>query len=181
LSPWGFVGFLLVFAAGLAEVNRTPFDLPEAESEIVAGFHTEYSGMKFALFYMAEFLSTLGLAALLATLFLGGWEGPFLPGWLWVAGKTLSLVFVMIWIRGTLPRFRIDQLMEFAWKVLLPMSLVNLLAAALWVLIPGVWGGILCALFPFATFLITTQLWLRPKPRITTTWVSDGVAQSKVL
>ena len=170
-TPWGFFGFLLVLIAGLAEVNRTPFDLPEAESEIVAGFHTEFSGMKFALFYMAEFLSTLGLSMLLATLFLGGWEGPaFCPGWLCLAAKAILLVFVMIWIRGTFPRFRIDQMMEFAWKVLLPIALVNLLAAALWVLLPGIPSGILSAALPAGTFLLTTQLWGRPKPHVTTKW-----------
>ena len=171
LTPWGLAGFLILLTAGLAEVNRTPFDLPEAESEIVAGFHTEYSGMKFALFYMAEFLSTLALAGLASALFLGGWWGPLRPGWLWMGLKTFSLVFVMIWIRGTFPRFRMDQLMGFAWKVLLPVSLVNLMGAACWVLIPGVRGSLAASAILFGTFLLTTQLWLRPKPHLTTKWV----------
>ncbi len=172
-TPWGLVGFGLVLLAGLAEVNRTPFDLPEAESEIVAGFHTEYSGMKFALFYMAEFLSALALAALLSALFLGGWLGPaVLPGWIWMGAKTLLLVFVMIWIRGTFPRFRIDQLMGLAWKVLVPVALANLAAAAVWYHLPGWLGNFLALLLSSGTFLVTTQLWLRPKPHITKKWVS---------
>ena len=170
-TPWGLTGFLLVLTAGLAEVNRTPFDLSEAESEIVAGFHTEYSGMKFALFYMAEFLSTLALAALVATLFLGGWQGPFLPGWLWIGLKTFFLIFVMIWFRGTFPRFRIDQLMSFAWKVMLPVAMANIVGAACWARLPGFWGNLLAAGLSFGTFLATTQLWLKPKPNLSTKWV----------
>jgi len=176
-TPWGAAGFIILFAAGLAEVNRTPFDLPEAESEIVAGFHTEYSGMKFALFYMAEFLSTLALAGLASVLFLGGWWGPFLPGFLWMGIKTFLLVCVMIWIRGTFPRFRIDQLMGFAWKVLLPLSMMNLLAAACWVLIPGIAGDLAALAGLTGTFLITTQLWLIPKPQLTKKWSSRIVEQ----
>ena len=170
-TPWGLFGFFLVLTAGLAEVNRTPFDLPEAESEIVAGFHTEYSGIKFALFYMAEFLSTLAFSVLISTLFLGGWDGPFLSGWIWVALKTFLLVFTMIWIRGTFPRFRIDQLMGFAWKVMLPVALVNLFGAALWFLMGGVLGNLLSFLLSFGTFLVTTQLWLKPRPYLSTKWV----------
>ncbi len=134
-TPWGFVGFFLLFLTSTAEANRTPFDLPEAESEIIAGFHTEYSGMKFALFYMAEFLGMFALSALTATLFLGGWNGPFsppLPSWLWFFVKTYALVFIMMWFRGTLPRLRVDQLMGLAWKIMLPMALVNIGIAGLW-------------------------------------------------
>lgn len=176
-TPWGGVGFALILTAGLAEVNRTPFDLPEAESELVGGFHTEYSGMKFALFYMAEFLSTLALAALLAVLFLGGWRGPvgpLLPAafWppFWMALKTLGLVFVTIWIRGTLPRFRIDQMLELAWKVLIPLGLANLAGAACWVLLPGGWGCLAAVGLAAGTFLVTTQLWLAPKAHCPTHW-----------
>ncbi len=177
-TPWGFTAFFLVFTAGLAEVNRTPFDLPEAESEIIAGFHTEYSGMKFALFYMAEFLSTLALAGLLAVLFLGGWLGPSIaPSWVWMAIKTVGLVCVMIWIRGTFPRFRIDQLMGFAWKVMLPLSLVNLVAVALWYFLPGWVGNGASALLIFGTFLLTTQLWLAPQPKLTTKWVRTDLTE----
>ncbi len=185
LTPWGLTGFLVLMTAGLAEVNRTPFDLPEAESEIVAGFHTEYSGMKFALFYMAEFLSTLALAAFLSVLFLGGWlaprvgAGPVLPAWLspiaWIGLKTFLLVFVMIWIRGTFPRFRIDQLMGFAWKVLLPVSLANVLGTAAWALVPGIGGDLIALGLAAATFLATTQLWLQPKPQLTRKWVDTVV------
>ena len=131
-TPWGIVGFLLFFLTGVAEVNRTPFDLPEGESEIVAGFHTEYSGMKFALFYMAEFMNTFSISAIVATLYLGGWQGPFLPSWVWFFIKTYALVFVMMWFRGTLPRLRVDQLMGFAWKFLLPLSIINILVAGIW-------------------------------------------------
>ncbi len=131
-TPWGIIGFLLFFLTGVAEVNRTPFDLPEGESEIVAGFHTEYSGMKFALFYMAEFMNTFSISAIVATLYLGGWQGPWLPSWIWFFIKTYALIFVMMWFRGTLPRLRVDQLMGFAWKFLLPLSLANILATGIW-------------------------------------------------
>lgn len=129
LTPWGFLGAIMFFLCGVAECNRSPFDLAEAESEIIAGFHTEYSGMKFALFYMAEFMNAFSISALTATLFLGGWQGPWLPSWLWFFLKTYALIFVMIWFRGTLPRFRVDQLMGLAWKFLLPLTLINILAA----------------------------------------------------
>src|SRR3990167_5677881 len=129
LTPWGIVGFLIFFLTGVAEVNRTPFDLPEGESEIVAGFHTEYSGMKFALFYMAEFMSAFTISAIVATAYLGGWQGPWLPSWLWLMIKAYFLILVMMWFRGTFPRFRVDQLMGFAWKFLLPLALLNIFAA----------------------------------------------------
>ncbi|MDD5225652.1 MAG: NADH-quinone oxidoreductase subunit NuoH [Candidatus Omnitrophica bacterium] len=131
-TPWGIVGFIIFFLCATAECNRPPFDLPEAESELVAGFHTEYSGMKFALFYMAEYMNAFTLCGIAATLFLGGWQGPFLPSWLWFFGKTFILICVMIWFRGTFPRFRVDHLMAFAWKFLLPLTLVNILLTALW-------------------------------------------------
>lgn len=131
-TPWGFVAGIVFFLCGVAEVNRSPFDLPEAESEIVAGFHTEYSGMKFALFYMAEFMNTFTTCALTVTLFLGGWQGPFLPSWIWFFIKTLALIFIMVWFRGTLPRLRIDQLMGLAWKFLLPLTIVNIAVTGFW-------------------------------------------------
>ncbi|MBI1953490.1 MAG: NADH-quinone oxidoreductase subunit NuoH [Candidatus Omnitrophica bacterium] len=181
-TPWGLTALALTLIAGLAEVNRTPFDLPEAESEIVAGFHTEFSGMKFALFYMAEFLSTLALAALAAILFLGGWDGPaagVVPArWtnaLWMTAKTLGMVFVMIWIRGTFPRFRMDQLMGFAWKVMVPLSLANGLGACFWVLRPGLAGNVVSAALPLGAFLVFTQLWLTPKPHLTTKWIDPAL------
>ena len=135
-TPWGFVAFIIFYLCGVAECNRTPFDIPEAESEIVAGFHTEYSGMKFALWYMAEFMNMFTISALSATLFLGGYEGPWLPSWIWFFVKTYALVFVMMWFRGTLPRLRVDQLMGLAWKFLLPLALVNILVTGLWYFIP---------------------------------------------
>ncbi len=131
-TPWGFVAFIIFYLCGVAECNRTPFDIPEAESEIVAGFHTEYSGMKFALWYMAEFMSVFTISGLTATLFLGGYQGPWLPSWVWFLIKTYALVFVMMWFRGTLPRLRVDQLMALAWKFLLPFTLVNIFVASLW-------------------------------------------------
>ncbi len=135
-TPWGLLGFLLFFISGLAQINRCPFDLPEGESELVAGFHTEYSGMKFALFFMGEYLNTFAIAAITVTLFLGGYNGPFFPSWIWFFAKTGVMICVIMWVRGTLPRLRIDQLMALAWKFLLPLSMINVLAEALWVLLP---------------------------------------------
>ena len=128
------LGFLLFFAAGCAEINRSPFDLMEADSELVAGFHTEYSGMKFAMFYLVEYAEAVAISAICATLFLGGWKGPILPPWLWFVVKIILVFFAMVWTRTTLPRIRIDQLMAFAWKFLFPMSLLNLFITALQVL-----------------------------------------------
>ncbi len=125
------LGFLVFFLAALAEVNRAPFDLMEADSELVAGFHTEYSGMKFAMFYLGEYTHTLAAAAIGATLFLGGWKGPLLPPFLWFLIKVFALFIVIFWIRTTLPRLRVDQLMAFAWKFLLPLALVNIFLVAL--------------------------------------------------
>jgi NADH-quinone oxidoreductase subunit H len=136
-TPWGLVAFVVFYLAGVAECNRTPFDIPEAESEIVAGFHTEYSGMKFALWYMAEFMSVFTISGLTATLFLGGYLGPWLPSWAWFLIKTYALVFVMMWFRGTLPRLRVDQLMGLAWKFLLPLTLINIVVAGLWFFVSG--------------------------------------------
>lgn len=130
-TPWGFFGCLIFFICGMAECNRSPFDLPEAESEIVAGYHTEYSGMKFALFYMAEFMNVFSICALTVTLFLGGWQGPFLPSWVWFFLKTYLLIFIVFWFRGTLPRLRADHLMGMAWKFMLPLAIINVLAAGL--------------------------------------------------
>lgn len=140
IHPWGFLGFLIFMITGIAEINRTPFDTPEGESELVGGYHTEYSGMKFALFQMAEFLSAFAVSAMAATLFLGGWQGPILPSWAWFMAKSLSLFFVLIWLRGTFPRFRIDQVMAFAWKFLLPLALLNIFVVAIDYYIPGILG-----------------------------------------
>jgi NADH-quinone oxidoreductase subunit H len=129
------LGFLLFFAAGCAEINRSPFDLMEADQEIVAGFHTEYSGMKFAMFYLVEYAEAIAMSAIITTLFLGGWRGPLLPPWLWFIIKVIIVFFFMVWTRATLPRVRIDQLMAFAWKFLLPLALINLFITAIQVLV----------------------------------------------
>jgi len=146
---WGFIprwnifpqiiGFFCYLMAAYAETNRIPFDLPEAETELVAGYHTEYSAMKFAMFFMAEYANMITVACLATLLFFGGWHGPiFGPAILqavlpvfWFAAKIFGFLFLYIWVRGTLPRFRYDQLMAFGWKFLLPLSLVNLIATAI--------------------------------------------------
>jgi len=132
-TPWGFLGFLLFFIASISELNRSPFDIPEAESELVAGFHIEYSGFKFALFFLAEYINMLAMSALAVTLFLGGYAGPpVLPSYAWFTIKVFTLVFIYLWIRATFPRLRVDQLMSFAWKFLLPMALFNILVAGIY-------------------------------------------------
>ncbi len=136
-TPWGFAGFFLFLVAATAESNRTPFDIPEAESEIIAGYLVEYSGFKYALFFLGEYLGLFAVSALGITLFLGGWLPPFaflggVPSYLWFFLKLILMIFFFIWIRGTLPRLRTDQLMAFAWKFMLPMTLINVLIAGLW-------------------------------------------------
>jgi NADH-quinone oxidoreductase subunit H len=155
-TPVGLLGFAIFFICMLAEGERTPFDIPEADSEIVAGHTTEYSGMKFALFYVGQYILNFVLAMLAANIFLGGWQGPGvsalaaiggtggaiaagLLSLLWLLLKAWGLFFVMIWLRGAFPRLRVDQLMGFAWKFLLPLALINILSAALWVAIQR-WG-----------------------------------------
>jgi NADH-quinone oxidoreductase subunit H len=138
--PWGFVGFVLFTLGAMAESARTPFDIPEAESEIIAGYHTEYSGFKFALFQMGEYLASMAMAGVSTTIFLGGYNGPGvgipyigpLIGAGWFFAKMLTVIFFIIWIRGTWPRIRVDQLMAFAWKVMLPMSILNIVAAGVY-------------------------------------------------
>jgi NADH-quinone oxidoreductase subunit H len=127
--PFGPIAFIIYLIAGTAETNRTPFDLPEAEQELVAGFNVEYSGMKFAMFFFAEFVNMFTVSAIAATLFLGGWQGPFLPSWAWFMIKTMGMVFILMLFRWTYPRLRVDQLMEFSWKYLLPISFANLILA----------------------------------------------------
>ncbi len=125
------IGFLLFVTAAIAETNRIPFDLPEAEAELVGGYHTEYAGMKLAMFFMGEYASMITVSALAATLFLGGWSGPILPPVVWFLLKMSFFLFSYIWIRGTLPRFRYDQLMRFGWLVLFPLALLNTMVTAL--------------------------------------------------
>jgi NADH-quinone oxidoreductase subunit H len=149
--------FLIFFISGVAETGRSPFDLLEAESEIIAGFHVEYSGLKFGLFMIGEYVHMFAIAALTATLFLGGWSGPFVPqlsaavpflggllGHVYFIGKTFIFVFIMMWFRGTLPRFRIDQLLDFGWKFLVPLGVANLIVTAVLVKLfqPASTGGV---------------------------------------
>jgi NADH-quinone oxidoreductase subunit H len=141
---YGFVqpvAFAIFFIGGLAETNRAPFDLPEAESELTGGFHTEYSGMRFALFFLAEYANMIVISAVATTLFLGGWLRPFpsvealgfldlIPGWVWFLGKTFIFLYVFLWVRATLPRYRYDQLMRLGWKFLIPLTIANVIVTA---------------------------------------------------
>ena len=131
------MAFVLIFIGGLAETNRAPFDLPEAEQELTGGFHTEYSGMRFALFFLAEYANMIVISAVVAVLFWGGWMRPFpsvealafldlIPGWIWFFGKMFVFLYLAIWIRATLPRYRYDQLMRLGWKVLIPIAIANI-------------------------------------------------------
>jgi NADH-quinone oxidoreductase subunit H len=134
------LGFFIYLTAGVAETNRAPFDFPEAEQELVAGYHTEYSSMSFAMFFLAEYVNMVTVSAVATDLFLGGWHGPFLPaslGWVWFLIKVGFLLFFYVWMRWTLPRYRYDQLMRFGWKILLPLSVVNLIVTAAGVLYFG--------------------------------------------
>jgi NADH-quinone oxidoreductase subunit H len=135
------VSLFIYFVGGLAETNRSPFDLPEAEQELVAGFHTEYSGMRFALFFLAEYANMIVVSAVATTLFFGGWLQPFpnvsllgflgyVPGWMWFVLKTFLVLYVFLWIRATLPRYRYDQLMQLGWKVLIPLAIANVIVTA---------------------------------------------------
>jgi len=140
ISGWNIIwaqplGFLVYLIAAVAETNRVPFDLPEAETELVAGFHTEYSAMKFALFFLAEYVNMFTVSMLATTLFLGGWNGPFVSALPWLGvfyflGKVTLFLFLYIWLRGTLPRFRFDQLMSFGWKFLVPAAIINIVLTA---------------------------------------------------
>jgi NADH-quinone oxidoreductase subunit H len=135
------VAFVILFIGGLAETNRAPFDMPEAEQELTGGFHTEYSGMRFALFFLAEYANMIVVSAVATTLFLGGYLRPFpniealwvldyVPGWLWFLFKTFLFIYIFMWIRATLPRYRYDQLMRLGWKVLIPLGIANLVVTA---------------------------------------------------
>jgi NADH-quinone oxidoreductase subunit H len=152
------VAAMVFYVASLAEVNRAPFDMPEAEQELTGGYHTEYSGMKFALFFMAEYIKMICVSAIFATLFLGGWRGPFVEQWPWLGpayfwGKTIVLLVMMVWIRSTLPRLRYDRLMALGWKLLFPTALANvvvtagvmLLPAPAWWIVLSIWNVVLLA------------------------------------
>jgi NADH-quinone oxidoreductase subunit H len=148
-TPVGLLGFFIFWISSLAEGERTPFDIPEADSEIVAGYMTEYSGMKFAVFYLANYMTNLAVCAVTAGVFLGGGAGPgsTIEGGLgtllsigYFLGKTLGLFFIMVWIRGTVPRLRVDQLMAFAWKFLLPLALINIFTTSIWIMVAR-WGA----------------------------------------
>jgi NADH-quinone oxidoreductase subunit H len=131
------LGFFLYFIAAVAELNRAPFDLPEADTELVAGYHTEYTGMRFAMFFIAEYVNMITVSALAATLFFAGWAFPILPGPHWLFLKMLVFLFVFVWLRATLPRLRYDQLMRLSWLVLLPLGLINVAATAIVVAVVG--------------------------------------------
>jgi NADH-quinone oxidoreductase subunit H len=163
LTPWGLMGFVLFMIAAAAEANRSPFDLPEGESEIIAGYYIEYSGFKFALFFLGEYLGLFAISGLGITLFLGGWHAPFaflgfLPSWFWFFAKLLALIAVFIWVRGTLPRLRMDQLMNFAWKLMLPMTLINIVAAALWHFMqPGLERWLICSAVVVVPYVVLAR------------------------
>lgn len=162
-TPWGFAGFILFMIAATAESNRSPFDLPEGESEIIAGYYIEYSGFKFALFFLGEYLGMFATSGMAITLFLGGWGAPFgglswVPSYLWFFAKLLVIICCFIWVRGTLPRLRMDQLMGLAWKFMLPMTLLNLITAGVWHFIPaGILRWIVCTLMVVVPFLLTSR------------------------
>jgi NADH-quinone oxidoreductase subunit H len=166
-TPWGFAGFILFVIAALAETNRSPFDLPEGESEIVAGYFTEYSGFKFALFFLGEYLGMLSIAGFAITLFLGGWGAPFsfltfVPSWAWFFLKLLASIAFFIWLRGTLPRLRQDQLMNFAWKFMLPMTLLNLLVAGAWRFLGEGWSRwIICTVVLLGAYALLGRVLMR--------------------
>ena len=159
-TPWGFAGFVLFMIAATAESNRAPFDLPEGESEIIAGYYIEYSGFKFALFFLGEYLGMFAISGLCITLFLGGWHAPFswlawTPSWIWFFVKLVGFIAMFIWLRGTLPRLRMDQLMNFAWKFMLPMALINLFTAGCWHFIGhGLTRWFVCTLLVVGPYLL---------------------------
>jgi len=163
-TPWGFAAGLIFGIAAIAETNRSPFDLPEGESELVAGYHTEYSGFKFALFFLGEYLAMFSLSGLGTTLFLGGWSAPFsflnwIPSWIWFFGKVMVLISIFIWMRGTFPRLRQDQLMNFAWKFVLPFALLDLLVTALWRFLgPGWERWVFCSLVLVVAYVAMGRL-----------------------
>jgi len=168
-TPWGLAAFLLFCVAATAETNRSPFDLPEGESELVAGYFTEYSGFKFALFFLGEYVGMLAISGLGTTLFLGGYSAPlqilnWVPSWCWFFGKVMMSMCVFIWLRGTLPRLRQDQLMNFAWKFVLPLTLLNLVVAALWRFMGDGWlRWVVCSAILLLAYTVMGRLGMRQK------------------
>jgi len=175
-TPWGFTAFVIFFIGALAETNRSPFDLPEAESEIIAGYFTEYSGFKFALFFLGEYIAMFAISGLAATLFLGGGNGPGSDNaWIacvWFLAKLFGLIAVMIWLRGTLPRLRVDQLMAFAWKFLLPLSLLNIFVTGASLHLLG--GGQLMGMAQYGNVLFDSIYRADPKV-VGALWVVSGM------
>jgi len=172
-TPWGAAAFILFFVSGLVESNRTPFDVPEGESEIVAGHMTEYSGFKYATFFMAEYIGMFAISGLAVTLFLGGWHAPIrglelIPSYVWFFVKLSILLFIYIWIRGTLPRTRIDQIMNFAWKFMLPMAFTCIIAAAVWHYAGRGVAGWLWSLAVLALVYVTLSILLETRKKFGT-------------
>jgi NADH-quinone oxidoreductase subunit H len=168
-TPWGLAAFLMFAIAATAETNRSPFDLPEGESELVAGYFTEYSGFKFAEFFLGEYVGMLSISGLGTTLFLGGWSAPleilgFMPSWFWFFAKIMLSICVFIWLRGTLPRLRQDQLMNFAWKFVLPMTLLNLFVAGLWRFLGDGWlRWVACSAILVLAYVVVGRMEMRRK------------------
>ena len=168
-TPMGFAAFVMFAIAATAETNRSPFDLPEGESELVAGYFTEYSGFKFAEFFLGEYVGMLSISGLGATLFLGGWSAPLeilnvVPSWFWFIAKIMTWICFYIWMRGTFPRLRQDQLMNFAWKFVLPMTLLNLLVAGLWRFLGDGWlRWVVCSAILLVAYVIGGRTGMRRK------------------
>ena len=163
LTPWGLAGFVLFMIAAAAESNRAPFDLPEGESEIIAGYYIEYSGFKFALFFLGEYIGMFAVSGLGITLFLGGWRAPapfleWIPSYAWFFAKLLALIALFIWVRGTLPRLRMDQLMGFGWKFMLPMALVDIVTAGIWHFTPpGITRWLVCTILVAGPYVLLAR------------------------
>jgi NADH-quinone oxidoreductase subunit H len=168
-TPMGFAAFVMFAIAATAETNRSPFDLPEGESELVAGYFTEYSGFKFAEFFLGEYVAMLSISGLGATLFLGGWSAPFeilnvVPSWFWFFAKIMTWICFYIWMRGTFPRLRQDQLMNFAWKFVLPMTLLNLIVTGLWRFMGEGWmRWVVCSAILLAAYVVGGRTGMRSK------------------